>query len=185
MMEKVTTFHGNRCFVTVGSTRFDSLIQQMVSDEVVSSLKAIGISEVVMQIGHSQRPSHSRTDDGCYNVNGVFFMQYRHKPSIGEDIDKADLVIGHAGAATCTEVLSRSKPLICVFNESLMDNHQMELAGHLYAMQCVGMASPESLCSVITSLPSFKFLPFERPDLSKVAKEIDRVMGYADSVPVE
>ena len=53
------------------------------------------------------------------------------KPSILDYFKNADLVISHAGAGSCLEALGAKKPLITVINDSLMNNHQMELAEEL------------------------------------------------------
>lgn len=44
----------------------------------------------------------------------------------------ADLVISHAGSASIIESLEASKRVIVVVNESLMDNHQFELAEKMF-----------------------------------------------------
>ena len=42
--------------------------------------------------------------------------------------ENADLIISHAGAGSCLEALENRRRLLVVINESLMDNHQIELA---------------------------------------------------------
>ena len=54
-------------------------------------------------------------------------------------MEEADLIICHAGAGSIMEGLRLGKRLIVVANESLMDNHQMELAS---AMQQQGSVPP-------------------------------------------
>ena len=51
--------------------------------------------------------------------------------SVHQDISDADLVISHAGAGTCIEVLQTGKTLAVIVNDTLMDNHQVELAEKL------------------------------------------------------
>ncbi|KFQ01869.1 Putative bifunctional UDP-N-acetylglucosamine transferase and deubiquitinase ALG13, partial [Leptosomus discolor] len=67
---------------------------------------------------------------------------FRFKDSLAQDLERADLVISHAGAGSCLETLEKGKPLIVVINEKLMDNHQLELAkqlhrgGHVLCCNC-------------------------------------------------
>ncbi|KAJ8974502.1 hypothetical protein NQ317_018098 [Molorchus minor] len=79
------------------------------------------------------------------------------------EIQSSDLIISHAGAGTCLEVLRQKRPLIVVINEDLMDNHQTELAeqlcndGYLYYSIC------DTLCEVLQKDLS-KLKPYPEPD---------------------
>ena len=46
-------------------------------------------------------------------------------------MESADLVISHAGAGTCLEVLRLGKPLVVIVNRSLLGNHQVWIAKSL------------------------------------------------------
>ena len=87
-------------------------------------------------------------------------MTYSHfafTSSLIPEISEASLVISHAGAGTCLDVLGQGVPHIVVVNEELMNNHQIELAeklseeGHLKYCVCPTLAKtlqefePESL----------------------------------------
>ena len=56
------------------------------------------------------------------------------KPTLIPYYKEASLIISHAGAGTILEVLKMKKKLICVVNESLMHNHQVEIAEKLAEM---------------------------------------------------
>jgi beta-1,4-N-acetylglucosaminyltransferase len=60
----------------------------------------------------------------------------------------ADLVIGHAGAGTIMEVLRIGKPLLVVVNDSLMENHQTELARALGSRNLLRMATISTFLQV-------------------------------------
>ena len=49
-----------------------------------------------------------------------------------QDMESADLVISHAGAGTCLEVLRLGKPLVVIVNRSLLGNHQVWIAKSLF-----------------------------------------------------
>jgi len=96
-------------FVTVGTWKFDALIEQ-----VALLIKEGRIKEdVLFQIGK-----------GNYiPKNGKYF---RYKPSIEQELDTADLVICHGGTGTVLFLLKADKPFIAVPNPNVADNHQYE-----------------------------------------------------------
>jgi len=95
-------------FVTVGTWKFDALIEQ-----VALLIKEGRIKEdVLFQIGK-----------GNYiPKNGKYF---RYKPSIEQELDTADLVICHGGS-TVLNLIKKNKPFIAVPNPDVADNHQYE-----------------------------------------------------------
>jgi beta-1,4-N-acetylglucosaminyltransferase len=89
-----------RVLITVGSTRFDALVEAALSQPVLNALTQKGYSDVVVQCGNSQvDDAFSPTERKERNVRryGVNIDVWRFKPSLDEEYDAADLVIGHAG----------------------------------------------------------------------------------------
>ena len=86
-------------FITVGSTRFDALVQAVFSSTVLSSLSNKGYARLVVQCGNSEFPYKDRVAaDGLHlNKDGVQIECWKFKPSLQTEYAKADLVISHAG----------------------------------------------------------------------------------------
>lgn len=95
-------------FVTVGSTRFDRLVERALSDSVIDTLRAKGYSKIVVQCGNSN------FDTGLYEQSGERWVRkddedievWRFKPSLQEEYEQADLVISHAGTLVPEQGLS-------------------------------------------------------------------------------
>ncbi|RDB24185.1 tRNA (carboxymethyluridine(34)-5-O)-methyltransferase [Hypsizygus marmoreus] len=118
-------------FVTVGSTRFDSLVQAVLSLPVLSSLRLRGYTELVVQCGNSAfelASSISQGENLIVEREGITVELWKFKPSLDKEYERADLVISHAGSGTILDVLRLGKPLIVVPNPTLLDNHQEELS---------------------------------------------------------
>jgi len=95
------------------------------------------------------------TDFVTRKVNN-FESFYRYKSGILDDIEWADLVISHAGAGTTLEVLESGKKLISVVNDSLMHNHQDELANKFSRLGYCLRATPSTLRNVLTEISLFQ-----------------------------
>ena len=78
-------------FVTVGSTKFDLLIEEICSPECLEALSVRGCDKLVIQYGNSHWPSEELSTAKLH-VEGFSFKQ-----STAEDIHAADLIISHAG----------------------------------------------------------------------------------------
>uniref|UniRef100_A0AAF5PUQ3 UDP-N-acetylglucosamine transferase subunit ALG13 n=1 Tax=Wuchereria bancrofti TaxID=6293 RepID=A0AAF5PUQ3_WUCBA len=155
----------------IGSTEFDALIHVVVGRKFLESLKEIGITDLLIQMGRGK----IELEKG--NHYGININYYRYKDDILQDIAEADLVIGHGGAGTCLEVLRYKKPFVVVVNEELMNNHQWELAERLHELGHIFCTRPNDLAEVIRSPEIFKRRPFAGPDYSNLANVILRHIG--------
>lgn len=147
---------GMHVFLTVGSTRFDALVQAALDQPVLDALRARGYRSLDVQCGNSDfdtaqlqqlADDHWRRTDHTLDIN-----VWRFKPSLKQDYERADLIISHAGilsfpalasppvpptafsspgSGTIIDVLRLGKPLIVVPNPTLLDNHQEELSDAL------------------------------------------------------
>ena len=99
-------------FVTVGSTRFDGLVQRALSDNVLNTLRSKGYDHLVVQCGHSDFDASGFTKAGDTwtrrQEGGVLVEVWRFKSSLQEEYKRADLVISHAGVYTVLSVLCHS-----------------------------------------------------------------------------
>uniref|UniRef100_A0A8C6CHU1 UDP-N-acetylglucosamine transferase subunit ALG13 n=2 Tax=Pecora TaxID=35500 RepID=A0A8C6CHU1_MOSMO len=146
-----------------------SILQDRFLPDVI--IQNLGYNRLVLQIGRGKVvPEPFSTESFTLDV-------YRYKDSLKEDLQKADLVISHAGAGSCLETLEKRKPLIVVINEKLMNNHQLELAkqlhkdGHLFYCTCSML--PGLLQSM--DLSTLKCFPPGQPE--KFSAFLDKVVG--------
>jgi beta-1,4-N-acetylglucosaminyltransferase len=85
-------------FVTVGSTRFDALVEAAISEPVLSTLRDTGYGRIVLQRGNSIIESEEFNRESCtIQRHGVDIEIWRFKSSIQAECEQADLVISHAG----------------------------------------------------------------------------------------
>jgi len=88
-------------FLTVGSTRFDALVDAALSKPVLSTLRSKGYTKLAVQCGNSGLDSTSSFshDEGLFSIEseGISIELWKFKPSLQENYEQADLVISHAG----------------------------------------------------------------------------------------
>ncbi|KAG2158336.1 glycosyltransferase family 1 protein [Suillus bovinus] len=167
-------------FVTVGSTRFDALVEAVISESVLSTLRDSGYDRLILQRGNSVIDSSEELiGESCtIQRHGVDVEIWRFKPSIQVQCEQADLVISHAGSGTILDVLRLGKPLIVVPNPTLMDNHQEELASALQILGHLKATSIQDLASTIASFEPRNLVPFPPFDGTKFSKLVDEEMGF-------
>lgn len=87
-------------FVTVGSTRFDALVQTVLSEPVLDVLRNKGYRSLDIQCGNSDFDAsllRRDADDHWQRSGDPEASVWRFKPSLKEDYERADLIISHAG----------------------------------------------------------------------------------------
>ncbi|OHT01503.1 glycosyl transferase [Tritrichomonas foetus] len=124
--------------VTVGSTHFDALIKIIDSKEFIELAKSKGYGHITAQIGAYEGEIKNLTD----------FFKYAPPTELNKHFREADLVVGHAGAGTITEVLQLGKPLIVVVNDLLMENHQTEVAREFHKRGLLEMATTKDFVKI-------------------------------------
>ena len=119
-------------FVTVGTTEFDQLITKINSEMFLKCLEQSRITRLVVQIGRGTlEPMYLVENCAHFGIAASFF---RFKGTLNDDMQASDIIVSHCGAGSILEATAMGKPLICVVNSSLQDNHQTELSGAVDAL---------------------------------------------------
>ncbi|RPD66207.1 glycosyl transferase [Lentinus tigrinus ALCF2SS1-7] len=170
-------------FVTVGSTRFDALVQQVLSEPVLDVLYRRGYRTLDVQCGNSDFDAsllRRDADDHWQRAGDLETSIWRFKPSLKEDYERADLIISHAGSGTIIDVLRLKKPLIVIPNPTLLDNHQAELSDALAGLGHLRSSTVADLPQAIEGLDTSTLVPFPQFDGSRFRELLDEEMGYYD-----
>ncbi|CAD5225431.1 unnamed protein product [Bursaphelenchus xylophilus] len=141
---------GKVCLVTVGSTKFDGLIDEVLRPAVLKRLAELEFDRLVIQCGAGasfEKFSHKSVvkENGDQKIRsligeqktlewqefGINIVLLRYVDSLLPLIHLSNVVIGHGGAGTILEVTRAKKTLFVVVNRSLMSDHQTELAEEL------------------------------------------------------
>lgn len=159
-----------RVFVTVGTTKFEKLIETVSSETILNSFQQLGYTAILFQTG-----------TGKYVEKTVPNIDLTYKPYIedfSEAIKSADLVISHAGAGTCLEVLQSEKPLIVVINEDLMDNHQFELAEELQEQNYLYYCTCTTLLEILQQKNLNTLSKYPKANAKIFANYLNHCMGF-------
>eukprot|EP01102_Stenamoeba_stenopodia_P020381 TRINITY_DN7902_c0_g1_i2.p1 TRINITY_DN7902_c0_g1~~TRINITY_DN7902_c0_g1_i2.p1 ORF type:complete len:173 (-),score=31.98 TRINITY_DN7902_c0_g1_i2:110-628(-) len=114
-----------------------------------------GFDALVFQIGRGSwiptlarlenDPNHTKKEPS-WPLDRVY---YHFKEELSADLQGAALVISHAGAATTMESLLARRDLIVVANDTLMDNHQFELAEEMAKQHYLWPVGPRQLYELV------------------------------------
>ncbi|CAI1995583.1 hypothetical protein SEUBUCD646_0G02190 [Saccharomyces eubayanus] len=183
-MEKKTIF------VTCGATiPFSKLVSCVLSDGFTRELVEYGFVRLIIQFGRNfatrfdqlvqerggkvERTDIRIPDDefGCDGNVSRYSLMDGTLEVIGFDFsakvqkiisDFSDLVISHAGTGSILDSLRLNKPLIICVNDSLMDNHQQQIADKFVALGYVWSCVPTeiSLTASLRASQTEKLKPF-------------------------
>lgn len=161
-----------RIFVTVGTTEFPELIEKLREETTFNFIrKSLKCRELIIQYGHGTLIEFE-------NYSDIKVNQFDLKPDIKEFIKNSDLIISHAGAGTCIDVLSLEKPLLVVINDTLMDNHQTELAEQLSKDGYLFYTTINDLPNSLQNLNVSELREYEPGNLDKFVSYLDNYMGF-------
>lgn len=150
-------------FVTVGTTEFDLLISSIDTSAFESFLLSCRCSRLIIQIGRgTKEPEYLKKLSG-----GIRLEVYRFKPSLAADMAAADLIITHAGAGSISEALHLRKTTVVCVNETLMGNHQAELAEALAERHYCLYSVPTQLCDFLrnANFSTLRVYPTSDPEI--------------------
>ncbi|GAA5863981.1 hypothetical protein JCM3774_004443 [Rhodotorula dairenensis] len=193
---------GKTCLLTVGSTRFDSLVRAFLCPDSLDSLPALGITQVVAQVGNSALP-HGFEEGSTRLPRGLRLRILRFANDLEEQVGQAHLVVSHAGAGSILSFLRpltesadaptahqlEDRALVLVPNSTLMDSHQADLAEEMnkkgWATVCWSTEDlPVTLRQLTTKRDSLARKHNNDGDFQalvdpgKVQRILDEVLGY-------
>lgn len=165
-------------YVTVGTTKFDALINAMTSDPVLHALQERNCQKLVLQHGNSE-PAEEKMVHLISDKYGIHVEQYKFRPN-AEDIRQADVIIGHAGAGTCMDILNNGKAGLIVINDDLMDNHQLELARQLASEEYLYYCKVNEVSSSIATLDFGSLKPYvpATENMQKFVDALNELMSH-------
>lgn len=168
-------------FVTVGTTLFEEIVDVILSDEILTLLQQYQCKFLRIQYGAGKKIDATKQEQ-IENRFAIKVDCYDFKAEILSDITWSDLVISHAGAGSCIEVLTHRKPLIVVVNDKLMHNHQTELAHQLFIDGHLLYCSPYELIEMLKDLSRkvTSLKPYEpgHNNMIKLVSHLNTMMGF-------
>ena len=144
--------HNNKsCVVAVGSFMFDELIQAIDTPELIQILEEKGFTHLTIQMGRGSYSAKNlkSTDNLTVEIHKFTVLDVLIKQS--------SLLISHCGAGILLEGLRADDTCcIAVVNETLMDNHQSEIADKLCDMNHIHKGTPSNVIELVKQTLNLK-----------------------------
>lgn len=165
-------------FVTVGTTLFEALVEAVLTEGALQWMVDNKYTHLIVQYGKGHKPVLLTN---CTDLLEIEL--YDFKPSLNEDMQKADLILCHAGAGTLMEALPMPrKKIATVINTALMDNHQAELAHALARLKLLWVVDDLSVAALPwNDIEHFQPVPYTGGDEHDVPRMLDSFFGFDKS----
>ena len=119
-------------------------------------------------------------DDGGADREDFVVEVFEFRPSLDRAMRAASLVVSHAGAGSVFEALGLGRPLLVVVNETLMDNHQEELARELAGRRHLRWCAPDAVEEAIAAFDPTGLVPYAPGNPARLAAAFDQLLGRDD-----
>lgn len=114
--------------ITVGTTKFESLIESLDKESFYHFFDSLGFNKMIIQKGKGEyipkNFDNIKLENLKVEVSDIL-------PKFDQIIKESEYIISHAGAGIILEGLTNKKKVFVCVNDTLMDNHQTELAESL------------------------------------------------------
>ena len=113
--------------ITVGTTKFENLIKNIDKNEFYETIIKHNFNKLIIQKGTGEYiPKQHEKYKNKIDIQICTILN-----NFENIIKQSDLIISHAGAGILLESLKNKRNVIVCVNDTLMDNHQIELATSL------------------------------------------------------
>jgi beta-1,4-N-acetylglucosaminyltransferase len=164
--------------VTVGSTHFEELIKVVDTQEFVDFIWERGYKKLVIQYGPKAKHIPGPAIETICENKDVELECFAQTSEFAKYMQSADLIISHAGAGSIMEGLSLGKAMMVVVNDTLMHNHQVELALAMSENQHAYYTNPRDLLNSLATADFSSLAPLPPAQTHAFGTFLDRAMGF-------
>jgi beta-1,4-N-acetylglucosaminyltransferase len=151
--------------VTVGTTKFNSLIEYIDSE-----------------INNPDLNIEFQIADGEYIPKNHSYFKFLDNDAINEKYINADIIITHAGCGTIYKLLEMKKKFIIVPNLERSDKHQLDLAGYMTKNKYAFVAyNFNQLNMFIDIVPKYGFNVFYKQNFFMVNEIIEYIFNLKNA----
>ncbi|KAE9377958.1 glycosyltransferase family 1 protein [Stipitochalara longipes BDJ] len=177
------------CLITTGATAaFPELVQAALRPDCLQTLADNGFTKLIFQCGDTFNLFNNMIpvdlkglDVEAFDFKAAGLNQEMRECQARDGVSKKGLLICHAGAGTILDGMRLGLSLIVVPNESLLDNHQGELAEELEAQGYATHSSTKGLAKAIEIACKKEDKVWVGQNAS-LAPIVDAVVGYEDDI---